>query len=253
MPTVSIIVVNFRTPTQIKLCLRSLRRYTRTDAEVIVVDNRSGDESTDYLRRLPWIRLLENDAPEPNHRNGLDLGIAAATGDVICILHSDTFVRRDGWLDTLLSLMGDDASILGTQDRLIFPAGALGRLRARRKRTRLEKVWAARGVTPKIISHCVLYRRDLFGAHGQRFDRPQHIDGVYNDCGELVQRYCEERGLPVRLLRDEDLSPLLWHFEAATLNAVTGRTVATKRRLRAWRFYRRRDVREILANDSLDQ
>jgi glycosyltransferase involved in cell wall biosynthesis len=253
VPRVSIIVVNFRTPTQIKLCLRSLRRYTQADAEVIVVDNRSGDASTDYLRGLPWIRLLENEAAEPDHRNALDLGIAVATGDVICILHSDVFVRRDGWLETLLTHMGDDATVVGSQDRLIFPTGPLGRLRARRKRARLEKVWAAKGVSPKIISHCVLYRRALFEEHGQRFDHPQHIDGLYNDCGELIQRYCEDQGLAVKLLRDQDLSPLLWHFEAATLNGVTPRKVATKRRLRAWRFYRRSDVREILANDALDQ
>ena len=36
-------------------------------------------------------------------------------------------------------------------------------------------------------------------------------------------------------------------------HTLTGRKVATKRRLRAWQFYRRPDVRAILADDSLDR
>ncbi|RME74491.1 MAG: glycosyltransferase, partial [Planctomycetota bacterium] len=66
-PPCSIAIVYFRTPRQIRLCLRALRRHTATggDLEVIVVDNGSGpgDPGLAWLRTLGWIRLLErNDA-----------------------------------------------------------------------------------------------------------------------------------------------------------------------------------------------
>ena len=51
--SVSIVLVNYKTPLQTKLCLRSLRRFTRYPCDVTVVDNRSEDESTEYLSRYP--------------------------------------------------------------------------------------------------------------------------------------------------------------------------------------------------------
>ncbi|NKB32726.1 MAG: hypothetical protein GKR91_06475 [Pseudomonadales bacterium] len=97
----------------------------------------------------------------------------------------------------------------------------------------------------------MLYRRELFAEHGQRFDFPAWIDGIYNDTGEFVQRYCEEKGLKAEYLRRGDLAPLLWHFEGATLN-LTRPGVPLKRKLRSWLFYKRTDIKAILADPSLD-
>ncbi len=252
-PSVSIVIVNYRTPKQTRLCMRSLRRYTRYPCDTIVVENCPEDESAEYLRGLPWIRYLENDHPEPNHRNGLDLAIRHSEADYVLAMHTDTFVRAKGWLESLVSRLDGNTAILGSQDRVIQPVPWFLGFDDRRRRRKLERRWRAKGQPPKIISHCALYRRDLFSEHGQRFDYPEYIDGVYNDCGEFVQRYCEEKGLGIAFLRREDLAPWMWHFEAATLNLVTGRHVPWKRRLRAWRFYRRRDVRSILADDGLDR
>jgi len=251
-PTASIILVNYKTPKQTKLCLRSLRRFTRSPCETIVVDNRSEDESTEYLRGLPWIRFLENDNPEPTHRNGLDLGIRHASGDVIVAIHTDTFVREEGWLKTLLGHFGSNTMILGSQDRVILPVSRLNRFDVHRKRRKLNRRWKAKGRSPKCLTHCIVYRRELFTEHGQRFDHPEWIDGVYYDTGELIQRYCDERALEIRLLAREQLAPLFWHFEAATLNHVNRRSLPFKRRWRTWQFYRRADVQGILADDSLD-
>ena len=121
-----------------------------------------------------------------------------------------------------------------------------------RKHRKLTRRWRAKGVSPKLITHCALYRRELFREHGQRFDQPVWIDGVYNDCGEFIQRYCETNDLGLRVLTFDDLAPLLWHFEAATLTRVTGRRVVWKRRVRRWSFYRRAGVRRLLAVDRLD-
>ena len=90
--------------------------------------------------------------------------------------------------------------IVGSQDRVIMPLNVLNSVGAQWKRNKLEKRWRNNGAPPKIITHCVLYRRELFTNHGQRFDYPQWIDGVYNDAGELIQRYCEENGYGIKML-----------------------------------------------------
>lgn len=250
---VSLIIVNYKTAKQTKLCLRSIRRFTRQPCETIVVDNRSGDESSEYLRRLHWIRLIENDYPEPSHRNGLDLAITRATSDKILILHTDTFVRSEGWLETLLGRMEPETMILGSQDRVIMPFHGPRRLELWWKRQKRARSWKKKGVSPKILSHCALYRRELFTEHGQRFDYPTYVDGVYNDCGEFIQRYCEDRRLGIQILRCEELWPLMWHFEAATLNLVNNRKIHWKRRRRAEQFYRRPEIQTILNDSSLDE
>jgi glycosyltransferase involved in cell wall biosynthesis len=252
-PSVSLIIVNYRTPKQIKLCLRSLRRFTILPCQTIVVDNGSGDASSDYLRSLPWIELLENPHQTPLHANALDHAVRHATGEVVVVLHSDTFVRREGWLEQLVGWMEPETMILGSPDRLVLPFRGIHRLQLWRKRRKMLRRWSRKGRPPKIISHCVLYRRELFTEHGQRFDHPQYVEGEYSDCGEPIQRYCEANGLGIKLLRCEDLSPLLWHFEAATLNLVTGRRVAPKRLRFAERFYRRPEIREILEDERLDR
>jgi hypothetical protein len=143
--------------------------------------------------------------------------------------------------------------IVGSPDRVILPVSGLNRLDVLRKRRKLNRRWKAKGLSPKCLTHCILYRRELFSEQGQRFDHPEWIDGVYYDTGELIQRYCEERALEIRVLAREQLAPLFWHFEAATLNHVNRRSLPLKRRWRIWQFYRRADVREILADDSLDR
>ena len=252
-PTVSIIVVNCKTLKQTQLCLRSIRRYTHYPCETIVVDNDSRDESVEYLRSLRWIRLLENPAQEPTHRNALDYAIQTSDSDVIVTLHSDTFVHNHTWLETLLSHLGDNTMIVGSQDRIIVPINIINGAGAWWRRRKLDKRWGTRGVPPKIITHCVLYRRELFTEHGQFFDHPQIIDGVYYDAGEMIQRYCEEHGHEINMLHRRDLAPLLRHFEAATLNLFRSRAMPFKRRLRAWIFYHRPGIKALINDDALDR
>ena len=77
----TICIVNYKTLDFTRLCLRSIRKFTKYPYEVIVVDNDSQDESLKYLKSLNWIRLIERraGANEPGggyaHSAGLDLGL----------------------------------------------------------------------------------------------------------------------------------------------------------------------------------
>ncbi|MHC4260061.1 MAG: glycosyltransferase [Planctomycetota bacterium] len=93
--TATICVVNYKTLEFTRLCLRSIRKFTKYPFEVIVVDNHSQDESLEYLRSLKWIRLIERDTrDDPGgsggyaHAKGLDVGLIRYFGNsenVACV------------------------------------------------------------------------------------------------------------------------------------------------------------------------
>ncbi len=113
----TICIVNYKTPDFIKLCLRSIRKFTKYPYEVFVVDNDSQDESLEYLKRLEWIRLLER-KDETNgfsggyaHAAGLDLGLQNCNTEFFISMHSDAFIQRQSWLADLISYFENDTNV----------------------------------------------------------------------------------------------------------------------------------------------
>ena len=106
-PLVTILVPNYKTLELTKLCLRLLRKYTDSNkAHVIVIDNDSRDDSTEYLRSLSWIEFLERknipgDPAPVSHGLALDLALAKVTTPYVLSVHTDTLVKRADWLDFL--------------------------------------------------------------------------------------------------------------------------------------------------------
>lgn len=104
----TICIVNYKTLDMTRLCLRSIRKFTKYPYEVIVVDNDSRDESLDYLRGLEWIQLIER-KPNPGepgggyaHAAALDMGLDKCNTEFFISLHSDVFVKQSGWLGDLM-------------------------------------------------------------------------------------------------------------------------------------------------------
>jgi cellulose synthase/poly-beta-1,6-N-acetylglucosamine synthase-like glycosyltransferase len=114
----TICIVNYKTLDFTRLCLRSIRKLTVSPYEVIVVDNDSRDESVEYLRSLKWIRLLEHPhqpgQPRGSYDEGaaLDLGLANCNTEFYVVMHSDTFVKKPGWLAELVAWFGNDERIV---------------------------------------------------------------------------------------------------------------------------------------------
>ncbi|QDT66898.1 glycosyltransferase family 2 protein [Calycomorphotria hydatis] len=108
MSRVSICLPHWQAIRFIQPCLRSIRKHSAGhDVEIIVVDNGSKDGSLDYLRSLDWIRLIERPDESPdnwpmNVFTAWDEGLKVATGDYYITMHSDVFLRRDGWLKPFL-------------------------------------------------------------------------------------------------------------------------------------------------------
>lgn len=118
-PIVTIIIPNYKTPEITKLCLRLINKHTDISrVKVIVVDNNSNDSSTEYLRSLRWIDLIErppepDDTPSLSHSRALDLALELVQTPYVLSIHTDTLIHHDGWLDFLLEEIKKDDNIAG--------------------------------------------------------------------------------------------------------------------------------------------
>jgi glycosyltransferase involved in cell wall biosynthesis len=119
-PRISICIPHWQAQLYMTLCLRSIRKHSANyDLEVIVVDNGSRDESLDYLRSLPWIRLIERPEEKPtnwplNVFTAWDRGLEVATGDYYLTMHSDVFVKSDAWLGPFLREISTGTEVAAT-------------------------------------------------------------------------------------------------------------------------------------------
>lgn len=269
-PEVTILVPNFRTPEVTRLCLRLLRRHTDPDrARVVVIDNDSADESLDYLRSLGWITLIERRPAGPEavakaHARALDLGLEAVDTPFALSIHTDTFVRRDDWLDVLLAPMRDDPAVAGVGSwklemrpwpqrwakaaerrvqRLVFPliGKGYGKLEG------LGDNWFY------LRSHCALYRTERVRQSGLGFDAGDD----HTPAGKLLHRRLEEQGWRMVFLPGERLSRYLVHVNHATmvLNPDLGaksRTIRAGQR-RLVRIRTELGAEAVLADSGLDR
>jgi GT2 family glycosyltransferase len=92
----SIIILNYNVRYFLELCVLSVQKaIEKIDAEIIVIDNNSQDDSCAMIKqRFPNVKLIEN-KENSGFPKGNNIGVAAAQGDYICILNPDTVVAED--------------------------------------------------------------------------------------------------------------------------------------------------------------
>jgi GT2 family glycosyltransferase len=133
-PRISVVVLTYNNLAFTQACLHSVEAHSDyRNLEVIVVDNASSDGSVEYLRN--WAaepsaagharRLILND-DNLGFAAGNNVGLAAATGDVLVMLNNDTFVTP-GWVRTMhahllrdkdLGLVGPVTNNIGNEARV---------------------------------------------------------------------------------------------------------------------------------------
>lgn len=92
----SVIILNYNVRYFLELCVLSVQEaLLNIDAEIIVVDNNSSDDSCKMMKsRFPNVKLIKN-ATNSGFPKGNNIGVAQAKGDYICILNPDTVVAED--------------------------------------------------------------------------------------------------------------------------------------------------------------
>jgi GT2 family glycosyltransferase len=98
----SVIILNYNVRYFLEQCVLSVQKALEgLDAEIIVVDNNSSDDSCEMMKnRFQNIKLIEN-KDNIGFPKGNNIGVAAAKGEYICILNPDTVVAEDAFTKTL--------------------------------------------------------------------------------------------------------------------------------------------------------
>lgn len=129
-PKVSIIICTYNRVALLVKTLESLLSLNRlSEAEVIVVDNRSTDTTADAVKRFLEEHAGELDAryilePVQGLSAARNTGILAAKADIIAFLDDDA-IPCPGWIDTIVSTFGSrpDCMAMGGPIAPIFENG----------------------------------------------------------------------------------------------------------------------------------
>ena len=92
----SVVILNYNVRYFLELCLKSVQlAITSLDAEIIVIDNNSSDDSCDMMKELfPEIRCIQN-TENVGFSKANNQGVAQAKGEYICFLNPDTVIAED--------------------------------------------------------------------------------------------------------------------------------------------------------------
>jgi GT2 family glycosyltransferase len=95
----SVVILNYNVRYFLEICLKSVEAATKDiDAEVIVVDNNSSDDSCKMVSELfPAVNLISN-KENSGFSKGNNIGVDQAQGEYLCILNPDTIVAEDTFL-----------------------------------------------------------------------------------------------------------------------------------------------------------
>lgn len=209
----TICIVNYKTPDFTKLCLRSIRKFTRYPYEVIVVDNNSHDESLEYLKSLEWIRLLQRDTINDlggghSHGAALQLGLENCKTEFFVSMHSDTFIQKNNWLTELIRNFNNDEDIacVGSGKIELTPLWRQWLKAATDFRTFKRKLLREPDLHGKYRYYnrtiCCLYRTDVLNNEKLSFlpDRDKELTAGKKLYFELVDRGYKTVQLPAKVL-----------------------------------------------------
>ena len=266
-PEVTILLPNYKTPEITRICLRLLRKYTDTSRiHVIAIDNDSADDSLEYLRSLSWIELIErpkrdDESPSLSHSHALDEAMERVKTPYVMSMHTDTFVRRNDWLDFLLDKIKSDENIAGVGSWKLevkpWIKTVLKRIEYKWQSFYFPLIGKGYGKLEGkgdnylyLRSHCALYRTDLIRKYGLLFSQEN------NTAGKILHKKLVEQGHDMQFIPSEELIRYMVHLNHATmlLNPELGvrKHKRDKGIKRIKKVFEALQARQILDDTSLD-
>ncbi|TAH00979.1 MAG: glycosyltransferase [Sphingobacteriales bacterium] len=95
---ISLITVCYNAESNITDCLKSVKSQDYPNLEYIIVDGGSNDATLDIVNKFSDIISILISEPDKGIYDALNKGIAAASGDIIGIMHSDDFFAQSNIL-----------------------------------------------------------------------------------------------------------------------------------------------------------
>ena len=225
---VTVLLPNFKTLKLTMLCLGLIQKFTDLErTRVVVIDNDSRDESTEYLRTLSWIKLLErksepDDTPPLAHARALDLGLGFVETPFVLSMHTDTFVKHSAWLDFLLDRISASPDIAGVGSWKLENKPFFKRF-LKQVENGIEKIFSKSFMGKKhfaekrdkkflyLRSHCALYRMDLISRYQLRFADHEET------AGKIMHKKLVESGYKMIFIPSEELCHYMVHLNHATM------------------------------------
>jgi glycosyltransferase involved in cell wall biosynthesis len=244
LPSFSIAIVHYKTLELTQVCLELLKKHLdngdldANKVDVWVVDNGSKDASTDYLRSLDWIHLIEREPVENEegfaaHGAGLNLIFSQIKTDFIFLMHTDTFIYNPQVFDFMLQKCSANVTVVGCLEQL--NRGYLRtawRLSSRFCKHYVRRTKLAMGLNSKepkpyrethIKSFFALWNAKLMREKGYTFMMAHRIPGY-----ELQDLFLAN-GYKITTISAMKLFTFLDHVEAGTVGLKKGYTDLNRR------------------------
>lgn len=108
---VSIVIVNYNGKGVTLDLLKSLKKTSYPNYEIIVSDNASTDGSIQAIRKcFPYVEIVKN-KKNLGYPGALNTGLKKSKGDYIVTLNNDMIVYQGGWLSELVKVAETDKKI----------------------------------------------------------------------------------------------------------------------------------------------
>ena len=196
MPPISIIIPTLNEEDQIAATLAGLQSAPAgQDAEVIVADGGSRDETLRRVRCFKWARAIE--CGRAGRGLQMNAGARDARGDILLFLHADARLPADA-IGAIRRVMRD-TRVAGGCFEIAFPAGSPRSLRLVARGIN----WRTRLFTTATGDQGIFIRRSVFDSIGGYRDIPLMEDiALFNEM--------KKRGHVVALGQKIEISPRRW-------------------------------------------
>jgi hypothetical protein len=165
MPRIAVVILNWNGRKFLEQFLPFLVQYSKDEAEIIVADNASKDDSIPFLEKnYPAIRIIRNHANE-GFAKGYNLALKQVDADYYVLLNSDIEVTPN-WIMPVITMMEKDPMIAACQPKI----------RSFFERSKFEYAGAAGGFI------------DRYGypfCRGRMFQSLEEDHGQYDDATEI--------------------------------------------------------------------
>ncbi len=211
----SILIVNWNTKAYLQECLQSIYSSVKSISyEVIVVDNNSGDGSTEMVRKnFPEARLIEN-KDNAGFARGNNQAYGVSKGKVIGLLNPDTIIYPDTF-EKMVEYLNTHNGVGAVSCKFLNPDGTLQREFYRRFPTVstifFRYTHLGQRMNPRIFKNKVLNR---FFYYDKSFKDTEVVEQPGATCLFIRRSIVEKIGLfdeqfPI-LFNDVDLCKRVW-------------------------------------------
>lgn len=210
---ISIVIVNYNVKHYVEQCLLSVERaLVGMTGEVYVVDNKSTDNSVEYLKsKFPWVYFIKNDF-NAGFSKANNQALRVARGEYVMLLNPDTIIGENT-LKECVSFLDSHPEAGGAGVRMLRVDGSF----APESKRGVPTPWTS---FCKMSGLCSLFPKSrIFGRYYMQYvpaDRPGEIEilsgacmlmrkSVLDKCGLLDEKffmYGEDIDLSYRILKE---------------------------------------------------